>query len=192
MANSTAHGQPSGTVKGCSYSIPQLEEMRQTFPSRLAYHQHVSLKAGRLPLSKEIGLLLWLSSRDLLNTWGGERRLVLLQRKASFEALVAAIAFQRRLNTDSKLQLDLYHHAVVLNSHLPEKEFRRREQRRIGIGYRDKGTLPNFSSRARKSAESFGWYRVEDVGRELADGFPIEGEWVDLSSILTGENFPLP
>lgn len=161
------------------------EKLRQTFPSRLAYHQGKVFRGGELPLSKQIGVLLWLNDLELLTEAGGRRRLIKLQSKASIEAFYAALLFRRRLQTSAKLQKDVFHHAVLLNSHTPEvPPFRRKQKRRIGVGYRDKGTLPKPSGRARREADQSAWFFIEDVGRELADGFPQEGDWVDLSDIL--------
>jgi len=58
----------------------------------------------------------------------------------------------------------------------------------MGVGYRDKGSLPEPSNSARKRAEASVWFFTEDVGVELADGFPREGDWVDLSEILAMED----
>jgi hypothetical protein len=58
----------------------------------------------------------------------------------------------------------------------------------MGVGYRDKGSLPEPSNSARKRAESSVWFYTEDIGVELADGFPQEGDWVDLSEILARED----
>jgi hypothetical protein len=163
----------------------KLEELRQTSPSRIAYHRNLAIRGGKLPLGKCIGLLLWLNDHDFLSDWGGARRLVRFQRRASLETLLSAIAFRESLNRTPKKQCDFFHHAVVLNAPFFEKLTQRASKRRIGIGYRDKGTLPNPSTRARLDADKAAWFPIEDIGFELADGFPREGDWVDLSAILT-------
>jgi len=170
-------------------TVPQVEELRHTTPSRIVYHQSVIRKAGRLRLSQQVGLLLWLNDHNLLDEFGGARRLLRLQRKASYEALVAALKFRELLHSTPKRQRDFFHHAVDLNSYLPgHDDYHRPNKRRIGVGYRDKGSLPESSSRARRDAESSVWFLVEDVGVELADGFPREGDWVDLAEILRQED----
>jgi hypothetical protein len=168
---------------------PEIEELRHTTPSRLVYHTSVSGRSGRLRLSQKVGILLWLNDHELLDEFGGARRLLRLQRQASFEALVAALKFRERLHSTPKMQRDFFHHAVLLNSYTPgASDYFRPEQRRIGVGYRDKGTLPEPSNSARKRADSSVWFFVEDIGVELADGFPREGDWVDLSEILARED----
>lgn len=121
-------------------------------PGRLLPAEKIRLIVGGLKRSQKIGLLCWLSSVGLLSL-GGRERLLGLQSSASFEALAAAERFARRLATNEKLQLDFRPAMRWLNSR-PSRTatFRRMEKRRIGIGYRDKGTLPTPSSRERIQA----------------------------------------
>jgi len=190
MRRCSASDSPSTEPNGVLLlNSPEIEELRHTSPSRLAYHQSVSVRNGRLRLGQQVGILLWLNDHSLLDEFGGARRLLMLQRKASYEALVSALKFRERLHNSPKLQRDFFHHAVLLNSYTPgASDYFRPEQRRIGVGYRDKGTLPEPSNSARKRADSSVWFLVEDIGVELADGFPREGDWVDLSEILARED----
>jgi len=170
-------------------SAPEVEELRHTTPSRIAYHQSFSRKGGRIRLSQQVGILLWLNDHCLLDEFGGARRLLRLQRQASFEALVAALKFRERLHSTPKLQRDFFHHAVLLNQYVPGGfSYTPPLKRRMGVGYRDKGSLPEPSISARKRADKSVWFLTEDIGVELADGFPREGDWVDLSEILAQED----
>jgi len=190
MRRCSVSGDPSLENLGVILlSTPELEELRHTTPSRLAYHQSFSRKGGRIRLSQQVGILLWLNDHCLLDEFGGARRLLRLQRQASFEALVSALKFRERLHSTPKLQRDFFHHAVLLNQYVPGGfSYTPPLKRRMGVGYRDKGSLPESSNSARKMAESSVWFFIEDIGVELADGFPSEGDWVDLSEILAQED----
>ena len=140
-------------------------------------------------MSQKVGILLWLNDHSLLDEFGGARRLLRLQRQASYEALVAALKFRERLHSTPKMQRDFFHHAVLLNQYVPGGfSYTPPLKRRMGVGYRDKGSLPESSNSARKRADKSVWYFSEDIGVELADGFPREGDWVDLSEILARED----
>lgn len=168
---------------------PEIEELRHTTPSRIAYHQSFIGKGGRIRLSQQVGILLWLNDHSLLDEFGGARRLLRLQRQASLEALVAALKFRERLHSTPKMQRDFFHHAVFLNRYMSgPSDYAPPFKRRMGVGYRDKGSLPEPSNSARKSAAKSVWFFTEDLGVELADGFPREGDWVDLSEILARED----
>jgi len=172
-------------------SVVQLSNERiarkfgQTSLSRLAYHRSQVRKVGPLRLSQQIGILLWLNRNDLLST-RGEERLLFLQSRAPWGALDAGMQFAQRLQVDEKLVLDLYHWMVALNCFPSTKRLRTFRARRIGIGYRDKGTLPSSSATARKKADSEAWIHRESLPellQELLTSLPPtiqEGEWVDL------------
>jgi hypothetical protein len=144
-----------------------------------------------LRLSQKIGLLIWLNREGLL-TLGGRERLLYLQAKASFEALEAGLKFARRLSKEKKLQSDFKHQMRELNRRPQSKHFRQTLTRRIGVGYRDKGMLPENSLRARRAAHEESFLSVETIPKGLLDilsGFLPEsltedGEWVDLSILL--------
>jgi len=181
---------PGGELpEGVPPQDPLVEDLRHTSPSLIASSETTVRREGQLRLSKSIGLLLWMNDHDLLDETGGIRRLAKLQRRASYEALVAACQFREFLHSNPRARRALVHHARVLNAHCwGPAEYFRPYKRRIGVGYRDKGTLPETSSRARLEVERSGWFFTEDIGFELADGFPREGDWVDLSEILTQED----
>jgi len=142
----------------------------------------------RLKLSQKIGLLMWMNRTGLLSR-GGEVRLLYLQKKASIEAISAGLKFAQRLSQQEKLQSDFYPHMVELNRRPQSKRFRRSEVSRIGVGYRDKGTLPGNSSRGRTLAEKESWISIHSLPETLRlilqSTVPqlIEGEWLDLAEL---------
>jgi len=175
-------------------SVAQLSNERlarkfgQTSLSRLAYHRRKVRQVGPLRLSQQVGVLLWLNRNDLLST-RGEERLLFLQSRAPWGALEAGMAFAQRLSVEEKLVDDLYHWMVVLNCFPSTKRLRTFRARRIGIGYRDKGTLPSSSASARKKAESEAWFHESSLPEALKSfpGLPPsiqEGEWVDLPELV--------
>jgi hypothetical protein len=141
-----------------------------------------------LRLSQKIGLLIWLNRQGLLSL-GGKERLLYLQAKASFEALEAGLRFARRLSEETKLQSDFKHQMRELNRRPQSKHFRQSESRRIGVGYRDKGMLPEQSLRARRAAWEESFLPTESIPEDLLmilqKYLPAclteDGEWVDLS-----------
>jgi len=157
-------------------------------PDRLLPKWQYRVLVGRLKLSQKIGLLIWLNREDLL-TLGGRERLLYLQAKAPFEALEAGLQFARRLSEEKKLQSDFRHQMRELNRRPQSRHFRQTEKRRIGVGYRDKGMLPDLSLKARRQAQEDSVIPVGLIPEELMEViqriFPSclteDGEWVDLS-----------
>jgi len=157
-------------------------------PDRLLPKREYRRLVEALRLSQKIGLLIWLNRQGNL-TLGGKERLLYLQSRASFEALEAGLRFARRLSEQEKLQSDFRHQMRELNRRPQSKHFRQSEARRIGVGYRDKGMLPEQSSRARRMAweESFLPTElipseiVEILRRYLPSCLTEDEEWVDLS-----------
>lgn len=157
-------------------------------PDRLLPKQRYRELVAALRLSQKIGLLIWLNRQGLLSL-GGKERLLYLQAKASFEALEAGLRFARRLSDEPKLQSDFRHQMRELNRRPQSKHFRQSESRRIGVGYRDKGMLPEQSLRARRAAweESFlpteliPGELLEILRRYLPSCLTEDEEWVDLS-----------
>jgi hypothetical protein len=144
---------------------------------------------GALRLSQKIGLLIWLNRQDLLSL-GGKERLLYLQSKASYEALEAGLRFARRLSEEKKLQSDFMHSMRELNRRPQSKHFRQTsERRRIGVGYRDKGMLPEQSHRARRVAWEESFIPTESIPegllailrKYLPSCLTEDEEWVDLS-----------
>lgn len=163
-------------------------KMGQTYLSRISYHRSQVRKTGPLKLSQQIGLLLWLNRKDLLST-RGEERLLFLQSKAPWGALDAGMKFAQRIEVEVKLQHDLYHWMVVLNCFPSTKRFRAFQARRIGIGYRDKGTLPSSSAAARRDTVNGAWVHRETLPEPVQAQLFLqpslsEGEWVDLPELV--------
>jgi len=159
-------------------------------PDRLLPKWQYQRLVGALRLSQKIGLLVWLNRIGAISL-GGKERLLYLQSKASFEALEAGLRFARRLTEEEKLQSDFKHQMRELNRRPQSKHFRRSEIRRIGVGYRDKGMLPEQSLRARRAAweesfiptESIPESLVQVLSKYLPSCLIEDGEWVDLSEI---------
>lgn len=159
-------------------------------PDRLLPRRQSLRLVERLKLSQKIGLLLWLNREDLI-TLGGRERLLYLQAKASFEALEAGLRFARRLTQSCKLRSDFRHQMRELNRRPQSKHFRQSEARRIGVGYRDKGTLPEVSHRARRQSQEEAYVATSLVPPLLLNAlrlvhpsfFTADGEWVDLSMV---------
>lgn len=154
-------------------------------PDRLYPKWKNKVLLNQLRLSQRIGLLIWLNRENLLSA-GGEERLLYLQRKASIEAIQAGLKFAQRLHSEPKLQSDFKHQMIELNRRPQSKRYRIAESSRIGIGYRDKGTLPEESMRPRLQANEDQWSYFSDFNssqqRYILSNVPtaIEGEWVDL------------
>jgi len=163
----------------------QEPEAEVPVPDRLLPKWRSKYLLDRLRLSQKIGLLLWLNRENLLSS-GGEERLLYLQRKATIVAIQAGLRFAQRLSEELKLQSDFKHQMIELNRRPQSKRFRRNELSRIGVGYRDKGTLPEVSVRPRLSANESNWSYFADFNssqqRYILSQVPtsIEGEWVDL------------
>ena len=165
-----------------------VRKMGQTYLSRISYHRRQVRKAGPLKLSQQIGLLLWLNRKDLLSS-KGEERLLFLQAKAPWGALDAGMKYALRLESEPKLRSDQYHWMVVLNCFPSTRRFRAFQARRMGIGYRDKGTLPSTSTGARRSAETDAWVHREHLPESVRNLLFLqpslsEGEWVDLPELV--------
>lgn len=177
-------------------SVGQLSDERvarkfgQTSLSRLAYHRRMARKSRIPRLSQQVGYLLWLNRHDLLST-RGEERLLFLQSRAPWGALEAGMTFAQRLEIEPKLVLDQYHWIVSLNCFPTTRSLRIFRARRIGIGYRDKGTLPSSSATARKKADSEAWIHESSLPESIQDLLPglppsvREDEWVDLPELTS-------
>jgi hypothetical protein len=159
-------------------------------PDRLLPRRSSLRLVEMLKLSQKIGLLIWLNREELI-TLGGRERLLYLQAKASFEALEAGLKFARRLTTEEKLRSDFRHQMRELNRRPQSKHFRQSEARRIGVGYRDKGMLPEVSHGARTNAQKDSYIPGHLVPPLLMNAIRAvhpnfltsDGEWVDLSMV---------
>lgn len=156
-------------------------------PDRLLPKREYQRLVRGLRLSQRIGLLIWLNRNDLLSI-GGRERLLYLQSKASFEAIEAGLKFAQRLSRETKLITDFQHHMRELNRRPQSKHFRQSEIRRIGVGYRDKGMLPEQSFKARQEAQRESFIPssqlperiMEILQKFLPSCLTEDGEWVDL------------
>lgn len=169
-----------------SDSSSETTEAEIPVPDRLLPKRKQKNLWNSLKLSQQIGLLLWLNRRSSLSV-GGKERLLYLQAKASFEAIEAGLKFAQRLEREKKLQSDFKPHANEANRRPQSKRFRRFEASRIGVGYRDKGTLPGSSERARRASTSDAFIHLQSIPEELGKFFltnlpeAVEGEWLDLT-----------
>ena len=159
-------------------------------PDRLLPRWRSQELTRMLKLGQMIGILLWLNRENLI-TLGGRERLLYLQAKASFEALEAGLRFARRLTQEEKLRSDFRHQMRELNRRPQSKHFRQSEARRIGVGYRDKGMLPENSSGARTASQKDAYIPSHLIPKILLGAIQTvmptcltaDKEWVDLSMV---------
>jgi len=180
-------GEPSGFDPEADIPVP--DRLLPKWKNRILLSQ--------LKLSQKIGLLLYLNRLGRLSR-GGQDRLLFLQSKAPLGAIEAGLKFCSRLLLEEKLQSDFKHQMVELNRPSQSKRFRRFQSRRIGVGYRDKGTLPEESELVRNSAQEKNFLFLSDLSPEIRELVirqapkSVEGEWLDLEGfsleILSGEN----
>lgn len=164
------------------------EKMRQTCLSRISYHRNRARKNGDLPLSKQIGILIWMNRRDLLSVRGSER-LLFLQSKAPWSALSQGLEFAQRVDSDLKIQSDLYHWMVTLNCFTTTRALRTFRARTLGVGYRDKGTLPSPSATSVRRAQEDSWVPKDQLPEALVaildpSSDLLEGDWIDLPGLV--------
>jgi hypothetical protein len=124
----------------------------------------------------------------LLWEFGGQRRLQQLSSRQSPD-LLEYCRYQSWLIKNSP-DVHLFHrlwsqHGSWLNSYVrPRPDFRRRPPRRIGVGYRDKGSLPSGSSAQIVQANLESWFNTSDIpaGWLFQPGIlprlRFEGDWV--------------
>jgi hypothetical protein len=179
-------------VKSDYLSYQEMEtEADVPVPATLLPVERFKELVGRLKKSQKIGILCWMGSEGLLSL-GGRKRLASLQNGASIEALFSAEAFAKRLSRDEKLQKDFRHHMRALNRRPFSATWRRSEKRRIGVGYRDKGTLPVAGSRERRKSMDEAWipvsglpeYTLKAIKSIAPFSLSDDGEFID-SQVLT-------
>jgi hypothetical protein len=159
-------------------------------PDRLLPRRQSLRLLEKLKLSQRIGILIWLNRVNLISL-GGRERLLYLQAKASFEALEAGLRFARRLTEEEKLQSDFKHQMRELNRRPQSKRFRQSEPRRIGVGYRDKGMLPDYSHSARRKTQEDAFIPSHLLPPLIKEAIRLfrphllteDGEWVDLTRV---------
>lgn len=146
---------------------------------------------GTLRLSQRIGVLLFLHRSGTISE-GGANRLMFLQEKAPLEAILAGIKFCERLSTDEKLVKDFWFAVEQLQLKPKSWRYRRSEVRRIGVGYRDKGNLPDLSNSAIRKANEEAAIYFEDlpvgirefISKNLPSCLSGDGEWLDLFFLI--------
>jgi hypothetical protein len=186
-AKQTVESTPNQTPETPGH--PEEDEGRDE-PSRIPPTQKGDssgfLRRGGLPkLSLQIALLLEAHERGLLWEFGGLRRLLRLELRLSPEALIAS---QKRLedlkDPDVRLSFERLwsQHGSRLNSYVRPRPLQRiPEKRRIGVGYRDKGSPPLGSSIQIVQANQEAWIYGMDIPLYLffRPGFNSLLEWVD-------------
>lgn len=172
------------------FSVLKEKKPRQDTLSRLAPDYSDRAKASwiRQKLSGKIAVLLYLHRRGDLPRPAQEVFLDLLS-KAPLSAIEQVPEKTLRLEEDDRYYSSMIkeiQHALTLRKPRPPKL---PEPRRIAVGYRDKGTSPDNSSRAQRKAEEGSWIDLRDVHQVLAgflqDEFPqaVEGFLFDLSTL---------
>lgn len=116
-------------------------------------------KSGWMKPSIQLGALLYLESRGEL-TLHGKRRLHRLLRNISSQEVEASQRHKERISKSPKS------FGVLLRwiqRPLSFQSFKRRERRRIGVGYRDKGSLPPSHSQGRRERPDEAIYLGEEM-----------------------------
>lgn len=169
-------------------------------PDRLRPKRNSLQLVKQLKLSQRIGLLLFLNRKGALSL-GGKERLLYLQERADLSAISAGLEFCSRLLKEKKLQSDFKHQLIELNRRPQSRRFRRYEVSRIGVGYRDKGTLPEDSLRARRFAQEENFVFLRNLPCLIMElivyDYPstMVGEWLDwdeLDCLMKIDNLDLP
>jgi hypothetical protein len=140
----------------------------------------------QLKLSQRIGLLLYMNRVEVKEiSTGGKERLLYLQERAPLGALLAGLEFCSRLLDDKTLSPHFIHEMNELNRRPQSRRFRLREKTRIGVGYRDKGTLHRETDLGRSEAHDQNWIYLRNLSSDLIEMiyyvYPssMEGEWLD-------------
>lgn len=102
-----------------------------------------------------------------------------------YRELVAALRLSQKIG----LLIWIKHQMRELNRRPQSKHFRQSQSRRIGVGYRDKGMLPEQSLRARRAAWEDSFIPTESLSQRirqflkghLPESLTEDEEWVDLS-----------
>jgi hypothetical protein len=115
------------------------------------------IASGWTKPSIQIGALLYLRGRGELNLHGLRRLHKLLKNVSSLE-VTAASRHEERISKSPE-SFGILFFWVTRPSHL--RSYHRRQKRRIGVGYRDKGSLTPFHSRKRIFGEQNLFYLGE-------------------------------
>jgi hypothetical protein len=137
------------------------------------------IKSGWIKPSIQLGALLYLRSRGDL-TLGGKRRLHRLLNRISPEEVFAALRHQEKISK-SPQSFEVLLRWIQRPLHL--RQYFRKERRRIGVGYRDKGSLPPSHSRNRVFGEQGLLYLGEE--KEFLSELPkFQSHLVGVNGIL--------
>jgi len=146
---------------------------------------------NQMKLGQKIGLLLFLHRQGMIST-GGLENLMYLQEKAPLSAIDLGLRFAYRLESDQKLLSDFWRAVEILNLRPRNRRYRASTVRRIGVGYRDKGTLPDESTRAQEKANEQSFLFLQDLPEKFQEKIRKEhtacltedDEWLDLHALL--------
>jgi hypothetical protein len=148
-------------------------------------HKPVKLETTFLSLSKRLGLVLWLLENDKGNQYTLIRKNKFLTN-ASLQLVLAAEKFKERLCADPDLVRRLQLQIFRLKRPTKNKKVVV-HKRFIGVGYKDKGTLAPYSSKARILANQEAYIRPDERGL-LACVAKLrridEDGWIELSEAL--------
>jgi len=183
-------------------SLRTIPEADMPVPDRSRSKRNSKWLVERLKLSQRIGLLLYLNRTEVKRlSPGGKERLLYLQEKAPMESLLAGLEFCSRLLEDSSLPPRFIHEQNELNRRPQSRKFRRRQASRIGVGYRDKGTLHREIDLGRSEAHDQNWVYLRNLSSDLIEMiyyvYPssMEREWLDweeLDRLMKIDDLELP
>jgi hypothetical protein len=184
IAASTSSPGPLGTDNPSGQSEAEVTRLSNSTNNNSRGNSN---SGGKLRLSLKLSLLLAAQEQGLLWEFGGQRRLRKLSQSQSPDLIEYSryLSWLIRNNHDVHLFNRLWsQHGKWLNSYVrPLPEYRKIPKRRIGVGYRDKGSLPSGSSAQIAQANQESWI----YAGELAAGWlfrpgvlpqlEFEGEW---------------
>jgi len=187
---------------GQMISFRKVPEADMPVPDRSRSKRDSKRLVKQLKLSQRIGLLLYMNRVEVKEiSSGGRERLLYLQERAPFDALVAGLEFCSRLLDDKTLSPHFVHEMNELNRRPQSRRFRLREKTRIGVGYRDKGTLHRETDLGRSEAHDQNWVFLRNLSSVLIEMiyyvYPssMEGEWLDweeLDRLMKIDGLELP
>lgn len=180
----------------------KVPEADKPVPDRSRSKQNSKRLVKQLKLSQRIGLLLYMNRIEIKEiSQGGKERLLFLQERAPLGALLAGLEFCSRLLDDKTLSPHFIHEMNELNRRPQSRRFRLREKSRIGVGYRDKGSLHRETDLGRLEANDQNWVFLRNLSSDLIEMiyyvYPssMEGEWLDweeLDRLMKIDGLELP
>jgi len=183
----SALGTPATRPRGAGNSSPGNHGMvSKPVPVSETQAQEARKPVGApLRLSRQVGLLLRTAEIFGLSVWQ-ERHLRRLSLNLDPQGIQAAAAYADYLRSHPQTYQSLRTWVVYLSRPIHgKKEVLRRPKRQMGVGYRDKGTKPDPSTRARIEANYFAWIYEPDLPKSWWKQYGMiplyalrEGEWV--------------